>query len=415
MDIVNLKVNYFPPLKKLTYLEKNNFISYKEFKKLIQPNLLFNALGKTSFTSHYFYIFTTTMKLRSILFITIFVVLFSGCKQDFDITSKYKETPVVYALLNANETTHYIRIQKGFLIDGNALLAAGISDSIYYADLTVKLIPYSGNNPTGLPILFTKIDGDTLSPPIRKDSGTFTSSPNILYRYKGLLSTTKRYKLEITNNSNGNTITTLPNENPNDIGTGLVSDFLVSTPTYNTKINLRTINAAKVVWDPATNGGIYDLTIRFPYREFNQSDNSLKADTFIDILVFKSLIQTTTGGSKTAEVPGTLILSGLAAKLSADISVYREFNKLKGMRFTFQVGGTDYQKFVVTQQVQGGISANEAISPYSNIAGGEGLFSSRFTKHVDSVLLTDPALDTLSCSILSKNLRFKNHTGQICN
>ncbi|MBK7150108.1 MAG: hypothetical protein IPH78_15250 [Bacteroidetes bacterium] len=55
--------------------------------------------------------------------------LVSGCKQDFDITSPYKEITVVYALLNAKETTHYVRIQKGYQIEGDAYAGAAVGDS----------------------------------------------------------------------------------------------------------------------------------------------------------------------------------------------------------------------------------------------------------------------------------------------
>src|SRR5690349_20621550 len=100
----------------------------------------------------------TCYSLFAILLFTI-----SSCRQDFDITSKYKEVTIVYALLNAKETTHYVRIQKGYLIDGNALTAAGVKDSIYYPNiLTVKLTPYFNGSVNGSPFTLTRVNGPDL-------------------------------------------------------------------------------------------------------------------------------------------------------------------------------------------------------------------------------------------------------------
>src|SRR4051812_26573191 len=120
----------------------------------------------------------------SLFAILLFAI--AGCKQDFDITSKYKEVTVVYGLLNQRETTHYIRIQKGYLIDGNAAVAGGISDSIYYPNiLTVKLTPYFNGSVSGAAFTLTRVNGNDYGLP--KETGTFASDSNILYRFTGRL------------------------------------------------------------------------------------------------------------------------------------------------------------------------------------------------------------------------------------
>src|SRR4051812_8201360 len=108
------------------------------------------------------------MKVPYSLIVIVLLLLVGGCKQDFDITSDYKEIPVVYGLLNAQDNTHYIRIQKGYLIEGDALLAAGSSDSIYYPEnaLIVKLIPYTASGlQQGAIISLSRVDGNTVNLP----------------------------------------------------------------------------------------------------------------------------------------------------------------------------------------------------------------------------------------------------------
>ena len=213
------------------------------------------------------------MKASYSIIAVLIITLFSGCKQDFDITASYKEIPVVYGLLNQQDNTHYVRIQKGYLIDGDALVAAGVSDSVYYPDvLTVKLVPYTASgSQLGSSINLTRVDGNTASLP--KETGAFASTPSWLYSFTGNLDPNKNYKLTVTNTSNNFSFSNKKIDGVN--GITLVKDFQVLVPTKAAKINLQNISSAKVVWNAAENAGIYDLTVRFHYKEFLQADNSL--------------------------------------------------------------------------------------------------------------------------------------------
>jgi D-ribose pyranose/furanose isomerase RbsD len=337
--------------------------------------------------------------------VVFFLLFIAACKQDFDVTSKYLEVPVVYGLLNQQDGVHYLRIQKGYLIDGNALVAAGISDSIYYNDnLNVKITALYNGNPSGS-FTLKKVDGDTLTPPIQKEPGTFSSSPNILYAFTGTLDPAKTYKLEVTNTGSGKTISSQ---------TLLIKDFQVLVPTKGSKLNITSNNPPKVVWYAAENGNIYDLTVRFNYLEFDQTTNALLKDTFVDMVLLKSYVQDNSTTNITAEFSGDVLLHNLASHIEARTDVYRTFNITKGMQVKVAVGGQDLANYLNAQLAQGGLASNEALPPYTNITNGVGLFSSRYFKQIDSVLLSNDGLDSLACSSVSAQLRFKNHIGQIC-
>lgn len=346
------------------------------------------------------------------------VFMFSGCKQDFDITADYKEVPVVYGLLNQQDSKHYIRIQKGYLIDGDARVAGGVPDSIYYpAVLTVKLIalnPLTGNRVDSA--IFMRIDGNDPMYGLQKDSGLFANTPNWLYTTDKPLNPDRSYLLEVTNTSNGYKFSSKVTDNKS---VNLVKDFVVSTPNYSQKLNLsnQKSSSIKVLWTTAQNAGIYDLTVRFPYKEYRTSDNALLLDTFVDIAFLHSLEYEYNGLSinPAIEITSDNFLTQLSKKLNATTDVYREFNMYKGMQFKIAAGGTDLTNYIRSARAQGGLSSNEALAPYTNIQGGVGVLSSRFFKQVDSVLFTPLALDSLACSDLSRPLRFKNHMGALCN
>src|SRR5688500_8608899 len=106
----------------------------------------------------------------------IIILSLWSCKNDIEVAAPWKETIVVYGLLDPAATVNYIRIQKAYLDpEGNAFQFAGINDSIYPKNLVVKLIvrKNGGTIDTLFPIL---INGDDEN--IKKDSGLFSATPN---------------------------------------------------------------------------------------------------------------------------------------------------------------------------------------------------------------------------------------------
>ena len=121
---------------------------------------------------------------------SVFVILIitSSCNKDLDLTSPGEEQIIIYALLDKNETSHYVRVQKAYLDkSANALVLAKESDSIYYKDALDVTITDLSNNAV---YTLTRVYGDTLG--LVKDSGIFSSSPNVLYRLNRTLDKTHR-------------------------------------------------------------------------------------------------------------------------------------------------------------------------------------------------------------------------------
>ena len=63
-------------------------------------------------------------------------LFFTSCEEDFELNAPYQEIPIVYGLLNQNETAHLITINKSFLGEDNAFIYAAIADSGEYDNLT---------------------------------------------------------------------------------------------------------------------------------------------------------------------------------------------------------------------------------------------------------------------------------------
>ncbi len=356
------------------------------------------------------------MKLSYSAFFILLFTVFTGCKQDFDITSDYKELPVVYGFLNQQDAKHYIRIQKGYLIDGNAEVAAGITDSIYYPDvLDAKLVPYLDNgSQVGSIITLHRVDGNDPAYNVPKDNGTFANTPNWLYYFSEALDPVKNYQLQVTNTSNNFTFKSLPDHNtPGIKGVKLIKDFSIYTPSRGGNVNLQNSNSTALKWAAAENASVYDLTVRFFYREYSSDNNALLKDTFIDIPLFSST-EFPSANFPTFDLTASNLLGYMARNLETTTAVYREFNLAKCMQFKFAAAGVELNRFVSAQRAQSGLGSNEALPAYTNIDNGAGLLTSRFFKQVDSVSLSVAGFDSLACSSISVGLRFKNKNGQLC-
>ena len=69
--------------------------------------------------------------MKNWFYIVIIFSLFS-CETDFPINAEYQEVPVVYGLLDQSETIQYVRVNKGFLHEGNIQQAVTEQDNLYY-------------------------------------------------------------------------------------------------------------------------------------------------------------------------------------------------------------------------------------------------------------------------------------------
>lgn len=82
-------------------------------------------------------------------FLSILVVLFSfqSCKEDIELTGDFKETAVVYALLDQQDSVHMLKINRAYIGPGDALTFAQIPDSNYFNSVSGTVTEFIGGVP----------------------------------------------------------------------------------------------------------------------------------------------------------------------------------------------------------------------------------------------------------------------------
>lgn len=286
----------------------------------------------------------------------------TGCKSDLEVSAPYKEITVVYGLLSKNDDTCWLKINKAFLGEGNALEYAQIPDSNEYTDAQ-----FDGTIST--------TDGSqswTLQETIvNRPVGIFNGPQHKMYYFvpgAGGLNEDATYRLDAI--AKGNVV---------NATTPLVKDFNIysTTSNPNTLINFKTGNGFvnyEIQWFTAGNGKRYEVTFTFFYDE-KRSDGSITGKSFtapVATFISDGQVNDQVG----VALNGENFFQTVAARVPEDDDVvYRQF---QGIEFNWAVAGPDLHTYLALSEPISGIV--EERPDYTNINGGYGLLSSRIFK-----------------------------------
>jgi hypothetical protein len=316
------------------------------------------------------------------------ILLFSACDNTLDLTAPWKDIPVIYGVLSAADTAHYVRIEKAYLDPArSALEIARIPDSLYYADIEVVLV----NASTGQRVTMQEIDGADDGYP--RQDGVFASSPNILYKVtddKADLIPGQRFRLEVKRSEQLPLVTA---------ETTIVGQPTINRPQPGDAVRFPTNGVYRILWSAASGAAFCDVILTVHYSEYDISD-----PTDIE---FKSE-QWKVGGVITGnelEVPGVEFYKFLSANLPAVSTLRRAFS---GLDIQVRAGGSELYEFQRVQLANTGItSAGGDIPQYTNLSEGVGIFSSA-NRHTRLDLNLHPdTVDSLITGSITKQLNFQ--------
>lgn len=320
---------------------------------------------------------------------------FTACNNEVDLTGDYEDTPIVYCLLNPDDSAHYIRIQKAFLVNGNVLETAQIPDSLKYdpADLDVEIQPLDANsgNPIGSPITFQ------YQPGMVQDTGTFATNGAMIYSSTASLTDLRRYRLQITNTKLNKVITS---------ETGLVystsTNFFLNPNAGTIIFNPTSGNGYTIRWRPAINGFVYQPEIVFRWTEVDLTTGTQTPDSIVWTLTSKSL----TSDQAPTEMDFNLAQNSFYRFLGENLepkptNIKRVIGTLS---FKIYVGTEELNTYIEVNQPSIGLIQEKPV--YTNINNGLGLFAGRRTFVKPNMPLAEASKDTLINSSFTENLNF---------
>ena len=328
--------------------------------------------------------------MKKILYIIfIFLLLYSSCKTDFEINAEWKDITIVYGLLDQTEKTHYIKINKAFLGEENALLMATEPDSCTYGNnLDVWLEEWINNS---LSNLWT-LDTTTV---YNKEPGIFYYPEQVLYKfYADTLYENAEYRLFIKNNNTGKIVSSK---------TSLVHFFSITKPTSFQAVNFTASNPVDVKWNSAYNGKLYNIIIRFKYKEKNivTNDSIIKS---LDWNLGNYKADNIDGGeTMTTSYYGANFYKFLHDNIPETPNVIRNASGFP-LEFIFSVAADEFNTYMEVNAPSNGVIQERP--EYTNISNGIGLFSARY-HNVRSLYMSALSMDSLKNGQYTKNLNFE--------
>jgi len=297
--------------------------------------------------------------------IPFLLFLAAGCETDPEAPLARTPYPVVYCILDINDTAHYVRLTKTFSgpIDSDSM--AQNPDSLYYenAKVTMELM-----------------DGATIdlepTREVQRDSGTFFYDYSIMYKTKARLCGPVRLVIY------------LPDDGSEVIGKTTVLPpraFSVPDTTHSKVLGFYETEPVRIVWNGIENA--CHTTIRFNYLEITEAGiDSCNVDW----------VRT---GSDIALMPDDL-LTYLSRWITEDPAV--RYRKISGFDLIATTGDNDLADYLLKKDW--GIDIIE--KPYSNLVNAYGLIASRVTTALTDYMPNQKFIDSLANSPLTRHLKF---------
>jgi hypothetical protein len=324
-----------------------------------------------------------------------------ACSTEIDLNADFVETPVLFGVLDQTQDTQYIRINRAFLKDGeNALLLATDPNEIYYDErMSARLERYDNGTFVGsTPLL--RVDGDSLGR--KKQSGTFATSPNILYRFVDDLDPELDYRVVADAPELGFNI---------QAQTNLIQDFVITrpnpNPTLTSALSFTSFAPFLVRWSNGIGAKIYELEVYFFVREEDANDlGTTILDTVLTWQVFTGELapDPNSGSGLEYQIPRASFYSFLANAVDPKPGVVRFIDSVQ---FSFIAGNELLYNYILFSNTQLGITADQVSAVYTNVEGqGLGLLASRFRRLTPKYKLSNQTLDTIACGPVTGGLGY---------
>lgn len=327
------------------------------------------------------------MHIRSLFFAGGIVLLMSACSTDLEVTAPYKENTIVYALLDKDSTTQYIKINKAFLGPGNAFEYAQVPDSSEYRDDQLEAVVQEVKNGT----VIQSFDlHDTLWP---HDPGIFAGPLHKLYYFTAPLDSSATYRLVATAKGNHITAETPVVAKMTPSGNILSQPLRLVTPTG-------TYASPSIRWISAANGRRYDVSYRFRWDDVVGNDTIPRDFTqFLGSVVASD----NTGGEQLSiSLGGEAFFQTVAFRVGTNPGVQRRI--FKGVDILWAVAGPALYNYLQLNSPISGLV--EERPTYTNVDNGYGIFSTRRFVEVTTVGLNAQTVPELVQGPYTAGLQF---------
>ena len=315
-------------------------------------------------------------KNKSLLFL-IAALPFAGCSTELEVNAPYEDITVVYGLMDASEPIQYIKINKAFLGEGDALVYAQIPDSNEYSGEAIEHARVHRVEDGQITATF-----DLQDTVIDRDPGVFYSPHRLYYFLETFIDTINAgqpYAQPIYLDQNAEYELDLKVKGSQlSARTTVVNNFTFHSVTLAAAVTFR--NSAGYTpytfrWNSGLDGKRYEASWRFHYSEVSGSDTIRKS-------IEQRIGQVTATNSQSSQgmelvIQGEDFFRTVGERVAAQSSNNVSQRIFTGLEFVIAVANDEFHTILTLSEPISGIV--EERPAYSNVQNGHGIFASRFS------------------------------------
>lgn len=318
-----------------------------------------------------------TIFLGLLLMIGISAIV-SSCNDDLNLVGDFVETPVVIGILNQAETTHFVKVTRTFIGDGetSSLAIAQNPDSSYFnqVDITVQEILSNGSNGRTFNLHDTIIENKDVN-------GAFYAPEQKVYVFytpeDSPLIDNARYAITI-NIDNGRIVVTGETELVN--GLNLANTLIGNNKPLrftDSGTSLGVYQSQAITVDQVGNARKLNAKIRIDYREYLTPTDSIDKSILWNLGDADLALGT---NSHVFVAEGTSFYNLIKSNIAVDPSLDKR--RLVGVELLVTGASEDLASYIEVNQPSSNLAQNKP--EYTNLDVTEGfkvigVFTSRFT------------------------------------
>ena len=306
------------------------------------------------------------------------LLTFNSCKEDIELVGNFKETAVIYGVLDTLESVHFIKINRAFIGPGNALEIAKIPDSSYFSSVEATVKEYILNPSNNVKTLArTWPLRDTLI--YTKSSGVFYAPSEKVYYFsdnsQGKLNLNATYDLEVIiyKGTSKEFIVTGSTE----MVSGISSGQKTSSSNFAFISNDGKLTNARVEVASTGNAATINASLKINIDEY--SDNSLVSSPVINWNTGEAEVQKNASFSTT--IQGQMFYELIRKNVSPDNATINT-RRLSSISIVLTGGSTELNNYINANKPSGTLAqskpsyTNLKINNDNNVVG---IFTSRLT------------------------------------
>ena len=324
------------------------------------------------------------MNLSKYIFFVIIAVLISSCSTDVDLLGDLREIPVIHGIIEVTEPENFIRIERAVADrEKGAFELAADPEEIYFGEEVQATITVLGKGD----YILERVVGDDFGIP--RAEGIFASFPNILYRIAPVDFTLEpldvvEFKLKLSDSIIASSTIKL------------AAAVSISTPLAGFNLPLSYTSRTFFQYFSPVAPAFYQVSAIFNYRELvsggEWEDKSLK------YIIDKE------ANEIRVELEGRAFFEYLAANIDSDNSTIRFF---ESMGAEVIGAGPEFEELLDFVRANLGITGAQEVPVFSNIEGGVGVLTSKYTVRRGNIGLTPAALELLREGEITADLNFQ--------